>query len=450
MRDKLFMTFLCATLCVVTNAMGADLPNGGSWNKVRESIDNGCKAQKMSLNGDHQMFKADSDVSSYEGFGISLYMLEESDDYLFVGTNSALMCDTYQMGEFYECEGNIVVTNGSHFFECKIGGTDKWEEVYPKTCSKSMVPFGAEKSRIVGVDATYVKENKGYTIATSDLCVMRDCIEGYVYFKGECVYVPDYLRQRECEQLIESGKATGWDDKNNACLCKDAANAEWKNNDCVCKDTNANMDSKGMCVCKDEGMEFDKDGKCVKKVAESNAVTYATDNQDNENPEKTACEGLISSGRATKWDDANNTCLCKDTTNAEWKDNDCVCKDSENLVMDMDGMCKSNEDVKESKDEEHEGKAEGNNNQIEELGKWLDAQTEKFERSKWRDAEGKFNTARLASDSIAGVVLGTAGGLISSKVIKKKQVENGFEDIKCTVGSQEVADWGDEFQVGIQ
>ena len=89
-------------------------------------------------------------------------------------------------------------------------------------------------------------------------------------------------------------------------------------------------------------------------------------------------------------------------------------------------------------------------NDIETLGKLLDAETEKFERSKWRDAEGKFNTARLASDSIAAVVLGTAGGLISSKVIKKKQVENGFEDIKCTIGSQEVADWGDEFQVVIQ
>lgn len=92
----------------------------------------------------------------------------------------------------------------------------------------------------------------------------------------------------------------------------------------------------------------------------------------------------------------------------------------------------------------------GGDNEIEQLGKWLDEETGKFERSKWRDAEGKFNTARLASDSIAGVVLGTAGGLISSKVIKKKQVENGFEDIKCTIGSQEVADWGDEFQVGIQ
>lgn len=68
----------------------------------------------------------------------------------------------------------------------------------------------------------------------------------------------------------------------------------------------------------------------------------------------------------------------------------------------------------------------------------------------WRDAEGDFNTARLASDSIAAVVLGTAGGLITSHVIKKNQVKNGFEDINCSIGGQTVAGWGDEFNVGIQ
>lgn len=68
----------------------------------------------------------------------------------------------------------------------------------------------------------------------------------------------------------------------------------------------------------------------------------------------------------------------------------------------------------------------------------------------WRDEEGNFNTSRLLSDSIAGVVLGTAGGLITSNVVKKNQVENGFEDIQCSVGGQVVAGWGDEFRVGIQ
>ena len=70
--------------------------------------------------------------------------------------------------------------------------------------------------------------------------------------------------------------------------------------------------------------------------------------------------------------------------------------------------------------------------------------------SAWKTAEGKFNTARLASDSIAGVVLGTAGGLITSHVVKKNQVKKGFEDIQCVVGGQKVADWADEFTVGIR
>lgn len=69
--------------------------------------------------------------------------------------------------------------------------------------------------------------------------------------------------------------------------------------------------------------------------------------------------------------------------------------------------------------------------------------------SKWKTTDGKFNTARLASDSIAGVVLGTAGGLITSNVVKKHQVEDGFEDLQCVIGGQTVAGWGDEFTVGV-
>ena len=87
---------------------------------------------------------------------------------------------------------------------------------------------------------------------------------------------------------------------------------------------------------------------------------------------------------------------------------------------------------------------------IESTATQLDSMSSRFKVSVWKDAEGKFNTARLASDSIAGVVLGTAGGLITSHVVKKNQVENGFQDIKCTIGGQSVANWGDEFSVGIQ
>ncbi|MCM1295114.1 MAG: hypothetical protein NC311_06200 [Muribaculaceae bacterium] len=69
----------------------------------------------------------------------------------------------------------------------------------------------------------------------------------------------------------------------------------------------------------------------------------------------------------------------------------------------------------------------------------------KFKKSHWKTADGNFNGARLASDSIAGVVLGTAGGLITSNVIKKNQLRGGFEDIQCTIAGQVVANYDDEF-----
>ncbi len=72
------------------------------------------------------------------------------------------------------------------------------------------------------------------------------------------------------------------------------------------------------------------------------------------------------------------------------------------------------------------------------------------DKSVWKDKEGNFNTARLVSDSIAGVVLGTAGGLITSNIVKKNQLKKGFEDIKCTIGGQEVAGYGDEIKVGVK
>ena len=74
----------------------------------------------------------------------------------------------------------------------------------------------------------------------------------------------------------------------------------------------------------------------------------------------------------------------------------------------------------------------------------------KGNRSVWKDGEGKFNTTRLASDLTAGVVLGTVGGVVSGVVIKKKQVEKGFDALHCTVGGQTVADWGDTFNVGLR
>lgn len=88
--------------------------------------------------------------------------------------------------------------------------------------------------------------------------------------------------------------------------------------------------------------------------------------------------------------------------------------------------------------------------QISDAAQELKSISDGFGQSRWKTADGNFNGARLASDSIAGVVLGTTGGLVTGKVIKKNQIKKGFENIKCVVGGQTVADFGDDFVVGQQ
>ncbi len=98
----------------------------------------------------------------------------------------------------------------------------------------------------------------------------------------------------------------------------------------------------------------------------------------------------------------------------------------------------------------YKGNAETSAQRIRNIVSNLNGMTRDFGASVWTTKDGNFNTSRLVSDSLAGVVLGTAGGLITSNVIKKNQIKGGFEDIKCTVGGQVVAEFGDDFMVGIQ
>jgi hypothetical protein len=68
-------------------------------------------------------------------------------------------------------------------------------------------------------------------------------------------------------------------------------------------------------------------------------------------------------------------------------------------------------------------------------------------KSAWKTANGNFNGARLASDSVAGVTLGTVGALITANVIKKNQINNGFNDLNCATSGTKIANWGDVFMM---
>lgn len=237
---------------------------------------------------------------------------------------------------------------------------------------------------------------------------------------------------------------------------------EWSNDDCDCDEDKYLEKSGKECKCKD-GYKY----KNEDKKSDGCEITAVTQNAQ----KKDKCEKSKAAGQPVGW--GNNGCYCigidgqyeniinteeiyecKETKQysackklgssvAYWDNRTCHCKDKNKQFL--NDNCNTNTDAYQQSLDAADAIAE-----IEKLGKELNDISATFDRSKWRDADGNFNTARLASDSVAAVVLGTAGGLISSKVIKKKQVENGFEDIKCTIGSQEVANWGDEFQVGIQ
>ena len=88
--------------------------------------------------------------------------------------------------------------------------------------------------------------------------------------------------------------------------------------------------------------------------------------------------------------------------------------------------------------------------QIQSAYKQITSMAGDFDRSVWRNANGEFNTSRLVSDTVAGVVLGTAGGIITSNIIKKNQLNNGYEDLQCTIGGQVVAGYDDTFDVGVR
>ena len=184
--------------------------------------------------------------------------------------------------------------------------------------------------------------------------------------------------------------------------------------------------------------------------------------------------------------DAQKACVPTDETNCEelgtsvakWENNQCICLDTRQIYSSVTKNCITNPEVTkcdkvagakwtdkcecikqgyELKDgkcvkgaalvssEQKDSRAK-----ITSVYKKLNAMSGDFKVSVWKNADGNFNTARLASDSIAAVVLGTTGALVTSNIVKKNQVSGGFEDINCQVGGQTVAGWGDQFSVGIQ
>lgn len=367
------------------------------------------------------------------------------------GATSCYLCE-----KGYCENGDIVfLKNFSKFKICNQKKTwlhdDKWEDFTVLSCADSKI---VEKNGIFNdgdnTEKKYDIPGRDYNGAEKNIpsSVLESILEKGAapcfYYVCKSGYLPNTDRTG-C--VLDNCTDTGGTWSGGKCNCDKSKNIKPTQDNLKCECTSTNYEWKN-----------DKKQGCKPTAAEQQQIneTKCKESKEARQPVEWGDNGCYCTGPDGQYDIINTeeiykceetkeyrACIKLGSSVAYWDGGTCHYKDKNKQFL--DDNCNTNTDAYQQSLDAADAIAE-----IEKLGKELNDISATFDRSKWRDADGNFNTARLASDSVAAVVLGTAGGLISSKVIKKKQVENGFEDIKCTIGSQEVANWGDEFQVGIQ
>ncbi len=229
----------------------------------------------------------------------------------------------------------------------------------------------------------------------------------------------------------------------------------WASNRCTCDAAKNLRLEAGECKCLDEvNYKRSADGKSC-ELTDAAALQRKC--------EAAGSAGAVWDGTKCTCSDAKkiwngSTCIanpnianCEAIPGAKWSNGECKCKD-EDKEMNEDGTeCVETEEARKRREEAlKKAEQDAAKARITSITGKLNSLKAGLGTSVWKNKEGNFNTSRLVSDSVAGVVLGTAGGLITSNVIKKNQIKGGFEDINCTVRGQVVAGYGDDFQVGIQ
>jgi len=258
----------------------------------------------------------------------------------------------------------------------------------------------AECSAAVKVAGASMDPNGRYHFYCGPMCKKVGCQQGYENDEnGVCVKKGN---KKTCREL-----RAGMSIEAIAC-CDTGTDAVW------------DSPIKGKCNCKDSNTHFEivgGRGQCVANITPPPFIIPPVIPQPCSDPDNM---------------DSNCKCIVAGTVERDGK---CVCRDD-------------NQEIKNGKCEWTAKYVAGLESDLDSKFNSLSATIGGFEKNVWRDENGEFNTARLASDSIAGVVLGTVGGIVTANLVKKAQVKQGFEDIGCYIGGQSVAGYGDEFNVG--
>ena len=427
---------------------------------------------------------------------IGVLSFKSSNEYLFVNTadynhsnGRALVCGHKSTDG---CDDNTMVyVTGHHyhrnmprtdawFYRCSSRGGNSWDAVGSTGFNRCSSIDGMRVITTVGSNDIYVPESEyveyvssGYYVSDK-FCFLphadgnkreddKKPSDSCPYDKGTELY----QQCTKCFDAQKNGHSNGWDATKEICKC--ASGKTW------------NVDA-GKCIAGQDGDEVQTDcsylinnkdlfNQCALCNKEKDALWNKKANKcycfEGKEWDKERGKCVVIDGKDDKDDKDDNIIKpidCISTFSSLKTMIDTYCVDLKTRLEQYMTMCNSGYMTVENFNAIYldlSGECDviikrnkANNEQAKQklvtAAEKLDTMFAGFKVSKWKNEEGKFNTARLASDSIAGVVLGTTGGLITSSVMKKKQVEQGFEDLQCTVGGQPVAGWGDEFMVGIQ
>ena len=427
----------------------------------------------------------------------------DDNEEFFIGSKAYRCGDGH--GNFaFEHDSRVQVLGSSRFESTEMGvnrsylcqakddfvyvGTydDHWEPAGTNWCSNSPI----KQNSLANVEYCIYNEHMQQRECASALsngvayrngCIYADCMSNYTNVDGKCIRESEVVDKPECP-------AGGSDKILNQKDCKSGERFECtktgESNQCVC----------GKCIA--DGDEHQDDGKrtvgkchpsvCVSEVCRECCKRPASETVWDRTAQVCQC---VNGGHFQK---ENGAWICKVDAGAVVSEQEYVCdpvllanlakwrtlcvnkSDVLRQILELEEYCKGKpskevflrlydetfnsvkqctEDanvVSPVVDDDTAQKLKRSRAKITSAYNDLVGIAKGFKVSVWKNKEGNFNTARLASDSIAAVVLGTTGALVTSSIVKKNQVEGGFEDIKCTIGGQTVADWGDEFRVGIQ
>jgi len=325
------------------------------------------------------------------------------------------------------------------------------------TCEYGFTP-DAEGTKCVEKPAQASCTGADEMLATEDIDVISVCPNCSKIKTGDCVNKDMFACYKAMKNNTVSGLKIDWSGLE--CQCHPVSKYDWNK-------------SLGMCVAKQQG------GLCeqlkTKKASQARLNCCYAGNATTWNGSDTSTDvnNCVCVDQSKKWD--GSACVAKinsfDNSECKYVANSYInCGNGKRIINHSEFTISAAELAGKSCKEFKAGKDMiayirekycGVSGYTEEIP--MDAKTktaisnmEAFFKTSdddvtvWRNEEGKFNTARLASDATAGVVLGTVGGVVSAKVIKKKQLEKGYDVLKCTVGGQKMADWGDVFNVGFR